>query len=66
VSARKLAESIRTLPPAARVLFTSGFTEPDFRQPSLLEEGAAFVEKPFRLAKRVRAAVDGEEGEVGP
>ena len=57
MSGRKLAESVRSLHPAARVLFMSGFTEQDVRQQGLLEPDAPFVEKPFspeRLARRVR------------
>jgi two-component system, cell cycle sensor histidine kinase and response regulator CckA len=57
MSGRKLAESVRSLHPAAKVLFMSGFTEQDVRQQGLLDPNAPFVEKPFspeRLARRVR------------
>jgi CheY-like chemotaxis protein len=62
MSGRKLAENLRTMHPAAKLLFMSGFTEADVLQQGLLEAGAAFVEKPFspeRLATRVREALDG-------
>ncbi len=62
MSGRKLAESLRTLHPAARTLFMSGFTEGDVLQQGLVEPGAAFIEKPFspeKLAERVREALDG-------
>ena len=62
MSGRKLAENLRTMHPAAKILFMSGFTETDVIQQGLLEPGAAFVEKPFSpdgLAERVREALDG-------
>jgi CheY-like chemotaxis protein len=64
MSGRRLAENLRSLHPAARVLFMSGFTEADVVQQGLLEPGAAFVEKPFspaNLVARVREALDGRE-----
>ncbi len=54
-------ELVERLPAGLRVLFMSGYSEPDVRQKGLMRPGAAFVEKPFTpdaLAKRVRALLD--------
>jgi CheY-like chemotaxis protein len=59
----ELAQRIREWAPAARILFTSGYTEDAVLRRSFLEPGAEFIEKPFtpaRLAERARQVLDAE------
>jgi DNA-binding response OmpR family regulator len=61
MSGRRLAESLRTLHPGARLLFMSGFTAHEVVRQGLIESGAPFIEKPFapeKLASRVREVLD--------
>jgi PAS domain S-box-containing protein len=46
----ELAERIRETQPDARILFTSGYTEDAVVRQSFLQEGEAFMEKPFTPA----------------
>ena len=60
-SGPELYHAIRDIEPGARFLFTSGYTEGDIEQRSLLEPGVRFVAKPWtivELARQVRAALD--------
>jgi PAS domain S-box-containing protein len=62
MSGRRLAESLRSMQPAMRVLFMSGFTRDEVVRQGLMEKGAAFLEKPFgadKLAGKVREVLDG-------
>jgi two-component system cell cycle sensor histidine kinase/response regulator CckA len=45
-----LAEALRAASPGMRVLLTSGFTQGRLRVEEVLDEGMAFLEKPFTLA----------------
>jgi signal transduction histidine kinase/ActR/RegA family two-component response regulator len=61
VGGPELYRAIRAHDPAARFLFTSGFTEGDIEQRSLLQPGVRFVAKPWTisdLARQVRGALD--------
>jgi len=56
-----LYQAVRETDPAARFLFTSGYSENDIGQRSLLEPGTLFVAKPWtiaELARQVRKALD--------
>ncbi|HTT68019.1 MAG TPA: ATP-binding protein [Gemmatimonadales bacterium] len=56
-----LYQAVRATDPATRFLFTSGYTESDIGQRSLLEPGVLFVAKPWTisdLARQVRRALD--------
>lgn len=62
MSGRELAERIAPTRPDARTLFMSGYTEDDVLRRGVLNEGAAFLEKPFTpsaLAQKVREVLDG-------
>ena len=55
-----LYQAVRATDPTARFLFTSGYTESDIGQRSLLEPGVLFVAKPWtisELARQVRRAL---------
>ena len=61
LSGPELYRAIRSADPSARFLFTSGYTEGDIEQRSLLEPGVSFVAKPWTisdLARQVRVALD--------
>jgi PAS domain S-box-containing protein len=61
MSGRKLAENVRALHPAAKVLFMSGFTAQDVVRQGLIEPEAHFLEKPFSpetLAGTIRRTLD--------
>ena len=56
-----LYQAVRETDPSARFLFTSGYSESDIGQRSLLEPGVLFVAKPWTiadLARQVRRALD--------
>jgi PAS domain S-box-containing protein len=58
---RPLAERMVVLCPGIRVLFISGYTEQMFVQHSRLDQGIAFLHKPFSattLARKVREVLD--------
>jgi PAS domain S-box-containing protein len=58
---RKLAEALRKTRPSLRVLYVSGYTEDSAVLKSQLDDGAAFLGKPFEvdaLAQRVREVLD--------
>jgi two-component system cell cycle sensor histidine kinase/response regulator CckA len=59
----ELAQRVREWAPAARILFTSGYTEDAVLRRSFLDPGAEFIEKPFtpaHLAERTRQVLDSE------
>ena len=59
---RSLAHHLKTVAPALRVLFMSGYNDHSELE-QLIQEGASFLQKPFSLdtlAKAVRKAMDGK------
>jgi CheY-like chemotaxis protein len=62
MNGRALSESLRARWPRLRVLFVSGYTADVISQHGVLEQGTAFLAKPFRLAvlaRKVRDVIDG-------
>jgi CheY-like chemotaxis protein len=60
MSGKQLADELRRTRPNMKVLFISGYTENTISQHDVLEDGAAFLAKPFNretLARRVREAL---------
>jgi len=60
-SGRELAQRILMRHPRARVLYMSGYTDNVLAQGGVLEEGVAFLQKPFTpagLAQKVRDVLD--------
>ena len=58
---KELADRVRALYPHTRILFTSAFTRGAIVHQGVLEEGVAFLQKPFRpsaLARKVRETLD--------
>jgi two-component system cell cycle sensor histidine kinase/response regulator CckA len=63
MSGGELARQLRAMKPSLRVLFTSGYTADAIAQHGVLEEGTAFLEKPFTpevLAQKVGEVLRGE------
>ena len=61
MSGRELARRITEQHPRTRVLYMSGYTDNVLAQGGVLEEGVAFLQKPFTpalLAQRVREVLD--------
>ncbi len=57
-----LAKQIQTILPDIKCLFMSGYAAETIARQGLLEEGVAFLAKPFtrpRIAARIREALDG-------
>jgi DNA-binding response OmpR family regulator len=53
----ELGSRIRALNSSVRVLYISGYGEEDVRRSELLEQGAAYLQKPFsiyELARKIR------------
>ena len=66
MSGRQLARELRRRRPDMNILFISGYTENTISQHDLLEDGAAFLAKPFSgetLARKVREALAGRRAE---
>ncbi len=66
LSGPELYQAVHAVDPAARFLFTSGYSESDISQRSLLEPGVMFVAKPWTiadLARQVRKALDKPTGQ---
>ena len=62
VSGRELADQLVQLRPDMRVLFMSGYTDDAVVRHGILQEGIAYLQKPFTpdtLARKVRAVLDG-------
>lgn len=65
MNGRVLAEQVRAARPAARVLFMSGYTDDVILRHGVLEEGVAFVGKPFSreaLLNKVREVLEAGGG----
>ena len=61
LSGRDLAERFRMLRPAMKVVFMSGYTDDAIVRHGILQEGIAYLQKPFTpvsLAKKVRVVLD--------
>jgi two-component SAPR family response regulator len=57
MSGRDLAEELQRILPGLKILFMSGYTEDAILHHGVLEEGIAFIQKPFTpegLARKVR------------
>jgi PAS domain S-box-containing protein len=64
----ELAERIRETRPDARILFTSGYTEDAVVRQSFLQDGEAFIEKPFTpalLTQKAREVLNSPGGRNG-
>jgi two-component system, cell cycle sensor histidine kinase and response regulator CckA len=62
IGGRQLAESLLTERPGIRVLYMSGYTDGVLARNGVLEEGLAFLQKPFTpavLLGKVRETLDG-------
>jgi len=60
LNGRDLAERFRTLRPAMKVVFMSGYTDDAVVRHGILQEGIAYLQKPFTpvsLAKKVRVVL---------
>jgi CheY-like chemotaxis protein len=61
VSGRELADQLAALRPGLRVLFMSGYTDDAVVRHGVLQEGIAYLQKPFTpdtLARKVRRVLD--------
>jgi PAS domain S-box-containing protein len=61
MSGRDLADQLKPLRPEMKVLYMSGYTDDAIVHHGVLEEGTAFISKPFRidaLARKVRETLD--------
>jgi len=62
---RELAEKVRTLLPATRVIFASGYNEEEVLRAGIETDTIAFLSKPYSLnglVAKVRAVLDAPDG----
>jgi FixJ family two-component response regulator len=65
----QLATLLTTARPDLEVLYVSGYTDDAVVRHGVLQQGAAFLHKPFTitdLAQKVRETLDGRGGKVTP
>lgn len=58
---KELSEKLRHRYPSLKVLFMSGYTEDSISHDGVLEEGVAFLQKPFTpqiLGEKIRELLD--------
>jgi CheY-like chemotaxis protein len=68
MSGRELAVQLRILRPGTRVLYVSGYTDEAIVRHGIVDEGVAFLNKPFTptmLARKVREVLDGSASRFG-
>jgi CheY-like chemotaxis protein len=61
MSGRELAQSLEALRPGIKVLYVSGYTDDAIVRHGLLDEGIAFIQKPFTpeaFSRKVREVLD--------
>ena len=62
MNGRELAERVRRLRPATKILFMSGYTDDAILRHGVLDEGVPFLQKPITpasLSRKVRETLDG-------
>jgi YesN/AraC family two-component response regulator len=65
MSGKVMAEWVKIIFPDIRILFTSGYTDEAIAQHGVLEEGVAFLPKPYTpvaLTRKVREMLDEKNG----